>query len=259
MEFLPFADYFASASAHWVWLAAEISDQRIEERTIGSVLIETSQWPPITPPRNAQVQWVWRLLPEDLERIEQNRADSPKNPITGRLVISGIVQVATEAIPVLGEGTFQIPSSEWETFLEGLNYRTPPKLAATIGSENTSHALWPRVEDDLRSARARLRLGDDQGALSECVRLFEKVVPKANQIDAWNPVLSSFPDKKRDALARLFASYVSYLKRATGDDASDEQPLNNDGALPINHWEADLAVGVAQFLLMYALRGAAKS
>jgi hypothetical protein len=263
MEFVPWSNS-PGGGARWLALAATIGNQRTDEpRTFGRVVFDiANDVPPANPPQTKTVVWLWQLLPEDLETIERERASNPKAPVVFRIEVQGILQRgflagnSEAATPVTGEGTFQVAVSEWESLLTALGYGLPPSAAELAGLASVSHPSWAEAEKRLSAARTHLRAGDDHFALIDCLHAFETIKSAPYKDKSWlELVASSMPDQKAGSVAKLLAAHCDYLNRVGHHRGRKPPPDEPDlPEMPLNHWEAELAVAVSQFLLAYALR-----
>jgi hypothetical protein len=260
MQFLPWGDTLGKATFHWVWLTAEVSNMKSDPQSFGRMLIGSDQLPRVHPPQNSRVEWGWRLSPEDLEDIENARADNPRAPLNFKLQAKGILQGLTDsesaAAMVSGEGNFEVPVSEWEDYLEKFGYNLPPSAAQLAGYGAMLHPSWADASRRLATARKHLLAGDDHIALIACLHAFEAVASPAYKPQSWFDLAKpSMPDQKASAVAGLFSKHCDYLNRVGHHRARKPPPDDPDlPEMPLNHWEAELMVASSQYLLAYALR-----
>ena len=155
---------------------------------------------------------------------------------------------------VRGEGDFQIAVSDWEGFITTLGYRLPPTSAALAGLAATVHPSWKAAEERLLQARSHLRKGEGHAALTACLKEFEREVTAPYAEASWEKHFNE-PSQKLDGLKRALAGHCTYLNRV-GHHLSRQDRTNAGGPaeMPVDQWEAELAVGASQFWLAYAIR-----
>jgi hypothetical protein len=68
-------------------------------------------------------------------------------------------------------------------------------------------------------------------------------------------LLEEMPDQKADGLAKLFSGFATFCNKIGHHrDRSQRDAAGNLTAMPLNHSEANIAVAIAQYILMYPLR-----
>ena len=104
-------------------------------------------------------------------------------------------------------------------------------------------------------ARSRLRAGEDYAALTSCLGEFEKLESKPYMAASWIPAISTDPVQKQEGVAGLLAAHCTYLNKiGHHKDRKDRDAMGNLLEMPLNHWEAELALASSQVLLAYAIR-----
>jgi hypothetical protein len=256
LEFSGSNDFFSGArQAHWVWLTAEVSNQRVPPRTFGNVAIDVIQRPVLHAGTAGEVEWTWRLRPEDVEDIEAGQGDATKSPRYFKVDVLGIVQVPEGTFTVTGQGNFEVPVSEWTEYLLALGYGVPPSLSGVLAVGGANHPSWSEAETRLGPARARLRVGEDYSALTLCLGEFEMLESKPYMAVSWAPLMPGDPAQKQDGVAGLLAAHCTYLNKiGHHKDRKDRDAMGNLIEMPLNHWEAELALAASQVLLAYAIR-----
>lgn len=256
LEFTGFNQFFsAGKTAHWVWLGAEVANQRVPPRTFGRVAIDVLHRPLLQAGEGGEVEWSWALRPEDLEGIEVGQQDAAKNPRYFKVNALGIIQLPEGTFTVTGEGNFEVALSEWIEYLGALGYGVPPSLSGLATAAALAHPSWSEAEKRLKSARDHLRAGEDYVALTACLGEFEKVVSKPYLPESWLPLVEAEPKQKQDGVAGLLAAHCTYLNRVGyHKDWKARDPMGNLMEMPLSHWEADLALAASQIWLAYALR-----
>jgi hypothetical protein len=139
--------------------------------------------------------------------------------------------------------------------MQYLEYKLPPSHAALAGLSSIQHPSWADATKRLGDARSHLRAGEDYDALRDCLSTLESLVSPPYTADAWKKRLASLPDQKATGLAALFSGMATYCNKVGHHRSRQERDAGNDfQQMPLDHWEADLAVGAAQFVTAYALR-----
>lgn len=256
LEFFGNNDFFAGGrKPHWVWLTAHVSNQRVPPRRFGRVAIDVNQRPLLQTGAAGEVEWLWWLRPEDLEGIEQGQQDAAKSPRYFKVNVEGIIQVPEGTFTVTGEGNVEVPVSEWTEYLTSLGYGVPPSLTGLLAAGGVGHPSWSEAEKRLKPARDRLRAGEDYVALTSCLGEFEKLVPKPYLSESWLPLVAAYPEQKQEGVAGLLAAHCTYLNKiGYHKDLKDRDAMGNLIEMPLNQWEAELALAVSQVLLAYAIR-----
>jgi hypothetical protein len=247
------------SSLRWVGLRADVSSQKAEPRTYGRVILDTHSrshrpgLPGFEGPAR-EIEWNWYLLPEDLERIERDRGDAKSSPLHFNVTAEGIIQTESGAYMVAGEGNLEIALSDWESYLRMLGYNLPPSAAELAGLAAVDHPSWEEATKRLAPARAQLRAGEGRAAMMSCLREFERIVTAPYRQESWKARYAA-PAQKEDGLVAMLAGHCTFLNKV-GYHRS-RQDRDHEGGLiemPVDQWEAELAVGASQFWLAYALR-----
>lgn len=246
----------------WLQLDVELRTNQIPQRTIGSVLIDDAGMLPIGPSRSGPARWLWELLPEDVERVEMARAVQPAAPIYFQVDVRGIAKLldpdgsAVDVVTIRGATSQLIVElSQWERLLHQLDYSLPPSHPALAGLPSLEHPSWKDATTRLQNARSHHRSGEDYDALRECLSALEAVVHAPYNKESWKRQLASLPEQKAEALAELFSGIATYCNRVGHHrDRSERNTAGDLSPMPLEHWEADLMVGTAQFVLAYAVR-----
>jgi hypothetical protein len=239
--------------SRFVSIEAEVHTTRVPPRTRGRVVIEANKRPELQLAGVQSLEWEWRLLPEELDAIEAETSPGDRWRHL-RLELRGIVQVPSGTFPATGSSDFRVPLSEWEDLLRSLGYGVAPAAAQLSGLAATAHSSWAEVERRLAPARQALRAGDTHTALTKCLDQFAALAEKPYQAESWVTKLPDDPTQKKQSVAGLLAAHCTYLNRVgyhRDGDPGDGEELH---PLPLDHWEAEVAVGVSQFLLTLALR-----
>jgi len=249
----------ANPQVHWAWLKVEVTSQKSDQRVYGRVLLDpherahTLGLPQFEIP-GREIEWNWCLLPEDLERIERDRSENAGSPLNVRLTIEGALQVGGQVCLVRGEGYLEIALSDWEAYLKVMGYNLPPSAGELVGIAALDHPSWNEAAERLAPARKEVRAGEGRDALVTCLRQFERIVTAPYDPKSWRS-LFDVPGQKEDGMIAMLAGHCTYLNKV-GHHRSRQERDQQGGLLelPVDQWEAELAVGTSQFLLAYALR-----
>jgi hypothetical protein len=254
LEFKAHIDFAKNGPSHWAWFHADVWSQRVPPRRFGSVEVEIEGRPHFDSPYPAPLTWRWRLHPEDIESIETTR-DPDAQEVNFEVRAAGVAQVANAVWTVSGSGNFAVPVSEWLSLLRQLGYGLPPSAMSLAGVASTMHPTWKKAELGLDEARKHLARGEDYQALTSCLDCFSAIVGKPYTKDGWLGVLPDDPTQKKDSLAGLLSAHCTYLNRV-GYHRDYGRPTGAEQLerMPIDHWEAELAVATSQFLLTLAMR-----
>ncbi len=80
-------------------------------------------------------------------------------------------------------------------------------------------------------------------------------MPAPYNADSWKTRLKDLPPQKADGIAQLLSGLATYCNKVghhrsrAGRNAAGDLP-----PMPLEHWEADLTLGAAQFITSYANR-----
>jgi hypothetical protein len=148
-----------------------------------------------------------------------------------------------------------IELSQWERLLQNLEYSLPPSHPALAGLPSLDHPSWKDATARLQNARSHHRSGEDYDALRECLSALEAVVHAPYNKESWKQRLTKLPDQKAEGLAELFSGVATYCNRVGHHrDRNARNAAGDLAPMPLDHWEADLMLGAAQFVLTYAIR-----
>jgi hypothetical protein len=246
----------------WLRLEAHVWTRSTPRREIGSVHIDQQGMLPLGTSRNGPANWLWELLPEDVELAEGTHSHQANTPFFFTLEISGIARMclATGKLVDLvslraSNPQFSIELSQWKRLINELGYKLPPSHAALAGLAALQHPSWEDASLRLGTARTHLRAGEDYEALRDCLSTLESLVTPPYAANAWMKQLTALPGQKATGLAELFSGMAMYCNKIGHHRSRKERDAGNDlPQMPLDHWEADLAVGAAQFVTAYALR-----
>lgn len=246
----------------WLRLEVTISTRTMPRRQVGLVRVEEKAMLPLGPGRAGRATWTWEIRPEDIEVVDQARSTQPTAPIYLQVDISGIGKLADDTgqlydlIAVRGAGQqFKVELSQWDRLLQALDYSVPPSEAMLVSRGSREHPAWTEAAKRLDNARLHLRHGEDYDALRECLSTLEGIVSAPYKAASWNSRLASLQDQKASGLAELLSGFATFCNKVGHHRSRDERDAAADLAqMPLDHWETELALGIAQFLTTYALR-----
>lgn len=233
-------------------LDASMSDQFTVRRYYGRVDV-----PPHERPLSASqhsLAWLWRLLPEEIEALESNRSAAEAS-VGLSLQVTGIGLVDGTPVALVGESQIELSAEEWQRIKVQLGYGVPPSYERLLTPANLRSPSWRYASDRLAKARERLAAGDAYDAMQDALNAFEALEPAPYDSRSWAAGLGDLPAQKAEGIARLLAGYCSYLNRV--GHHRDRVTRTSEGefpAMPIDPWEAEMAIAVGQFLLAYAHR-----
>ncbi len=246
----------------WLQLEAAIWTRTTPRRQVGQMHIDQKAMLPLGPGNACLGTWLWEVHEEDVELVDQARSNQPSAPIYFSLDISGIGKLIDgngqlcDLIAVRSAGQqLQVELSHWDRLLQALGYTVPPSQASVVTRGTLEHRAWADATKRLENARLHLRHGEDYDALRECLSALEGLVSAPYSAPSWRSRLASLQDQKADGIAELLSGFATYCNRI--GHHRERQNRNDAGDLPVmplDHWEADLAVAVAQYLLTYASR-----
>lgn len=243
---------YADAPFHCVWLVAEISDRNTRRRYYGRVDVEPHERP--SSDGRGTVKWLWRLLPEEIEAVEAAQVPA-EGPLHLWLHIAGIAEVDGVSVPLTGDQQIELSLTEWRRIQVDLAYQVPSSQERLLSPANLQSPAWRYAAEHLIKARGRLAAGEGYDAMQDVLGDFESLVSGPYKVEAWEAWLAELPEQKADSIANLLAGYCTYLNRVGHHRARAGRA--EDGRLPsmpVDHWEAELAVAIGHYLLAYARR-----
>jgi hypothetical protein len=242
----------------WIDLGATVTTNQAVQYTVGTVEIQLYERPafkPAAPNTRTRVNWLWKLAPEDVERIEAARAPQPAAPVYLTITVNGSVQLHDGVYGFAGSGSLTIATSEWEALLASLGYTLRPSQLGTVGVATRESSAWHDAERRLEQARRHLRAGHDYDALDSCLSELESLVTQPYADQSWKPLVDGMPDQKSSGITRWLGGFATYLNKVGHHkDRSERSPDGDLQLMPLDHWEAELAVAAAHVVLAYALQ-----
>jgi hypothetical protein len=249
-------------SVSWLQLEVVISTQTTPRREVGRVHMDQKDMLPLDPGGARPGTWTWEVRDEDVEAVDQARSNQPSAPLYFHMDISGIAKLMGaggqffDVVPIRSAGQpLRVELSHWDRLLQALGYTVPPSQASVVTRGTLEHPTWAHATKRLENARLHLRHGEDYDALRGCLSALEGLVSVPYKAQSWKSRLTSVQDQKADGLAALLSGFATYCNKI--GHHRERQNRNDAGdfpVMPLDHWEADLAVAVAQYLLAYASR-----
>lgn len=250
----------------WLQLEVMISTRTTPRRSVGRVHLDEKGMLPLGPGGARFGTWTWEIRDEDVELVDQARSNQPSAPLYFHVDISGIGKLIDgsgqlfDLAPIRGAGQqLQVELSHWDRLLQGLGYTVPLSQASVVTRGALEHPAWADATKRLDNARLHLRHGEDYDALRECLSALEGFVSAPYDVVSWTPCLTSLKAQKQaqkaEGLAELLSGFATYCNKI--GHHRERQQRDDTGDLlvmPLDHWEAELAVAVAQYLLTYASR-----
>lgn len=247
----------------WLDLAVTIATNSTPRRKVGRVHIDQKGMLSLAAGVSDRSSWTWEVTPEDIEIIEQARPPQPSGPLSFYVNVSGLAKLLDSSsgrlfdlVPVRClDATHQMELSHWERLVQALGYTVPPSQASLVGTATREHPSWADAARRLANARSHLRNGEDYDALRESLGAIEALVTAPYSVSSWKPLLTSLPAQKGDGLAHLFSGFATFCNKIGHHRERSERDGAGDlPAMPLDHWEADIAVALAQYVLTYASR-----
>jgi len=246
----------------WLQLEVTVFTQTASRRQVGLVHIDQEDMLPLGPGSVGRAIWKWEVRPEDLEVVDQARSTQPTAPIYFRVDISGIGKLVDDTgrlrdlVAVRSyKPQIKVELSQWDRLLQTLGYSTPPSEAALVSRGSREHRAWTEATERLTNARLHLRHGEDYDALRECLSTLEGLLSAPYNAASWKTHLTSLQDQKAAGLAELFSGFATFCNKVGHHRSRNDRNVATDLAqMPLDHWETELALGIAQFMTTYALR-----
>jgi hypothetical protein len=251
------------AALTWLSLAARIWTTQIPRQPLGRVVIEEQGMPSLTGARCQASTWRWVIGASDVAVVERIRAMQPDSPLHLAVEVEGIVKVTharsgqlVNVITLRGEASgLLLEMPKWDRLLKSLGYAVNGPAQAIADRATTEHPSWRAATLVTDMARAHYRNGEDYDALRDVLSGLEVLVTAPYNLASWKPLLEQLPKQKADGIAELLSGLATYCNKI--GHHRDRERRDADGSLPaqpLDHWETDLIIGAAQFVLTYALR-----
>jgi hypothetical protein len=246
----------ATESRRLVLLLPSIVSAQLTRRTHGRILRTSDPFDQqgLLGAQTTTHWWAWLLTADEIELIESERSAGAEVMVLN-LVVAGVATVGAETWGFEGESQLAIGISDWVTLLRSLGYLTPPTLQDAAGRSLTLAPAWGWAEDKIKEARRHLMLGEDREALSIAYRAFDAMSPNPYK-SAWDELLkdAGVPTEKAAVIRSLLQAQAQLLNKLGRHPSFDGSAGSDRTMLPLDHWEAELAIGLAQMLLAGAQR-----
>jgi hypothetical protein len=239
----------------WLVVEWEVWSQLTRPRLYGRARIrwDSMSRPSLARPSGLEVQWL--LQSEEIERIERDHAQvsDPGAPWRFNLLVRGLATGGGGVVAVAGNGQLEIAASDWGGLVEGLRYGPPPGSTESLRVPALDDPSWASATDRLNGARKALRAGEGREALGRCLDAFEAVATRPYAADSWRDRGWALPDQKLAGIVQMLAGHCLYLNKV-GHHRDRVRLANEHLAMPLDQWEAELAVDASHLYLAYALR-----
>lgn len=246
----------------WLQLKVVISTQAAPRRQVGRVHIDERGMLPLGSGSARLGTWTWEVSEEDVEVVDQARSNQPSAPLHFQVDISGMGKLLDDnaqlldLVAVRSAGQqLKVELSHWDRLLQALGYTVPPSQASLVTRGAQEHLSWTDAAKRLENARLHLRHGEDYDSLRECLSVLEGLVSAPYMAASWKSRLTSLQEQKAEGLAELLSGFATFCNKIGHHRSRNERNASDDLAqMPLDHWEADLALGIAQLVTAYALR-----
>jgi hypothetical protein len=195
--------------------------------------------------------WLWHLTADEIEVIERERApNAAAETVSFNLEVHGVAVVGAETWGFGGDTQFSLATSDWLGLMRSLGYSTPPSVQDLAGQSLTLAPSWTWAQDKIQAARRHLALGEDREALRTAYVVFDAVARNPYK-SKWDEILadSAAPPDKVAAIRALLTSHATVLNKLGRHPSDDLTDGRDRQMLPLDHWEAELAVALSQLLL----------
>ena len=246
-------------------LGIEIRSNNAPTRLVGRVYVPDYQYPSLRPTTSGTGYWKWELTREDIEFVESAHTGDQHTPHYFTITIEGLVRIVDpDKGTFVGLATahaestpdFRIAASDWINLVTQLGYRTPPSVQSLLGVAALGHPSWIEAENRLVEARRHLRLGEDKAAVVAGLHELEGIVTAPYDRRRWEQHLAgTMLDQKTQAIAELMSGIATWANRVGHHRDRSQRDAEGDlVVVPLDHWEAEIALAQIQLALTYALR-----
>lgn len=252
------------ATLTWVSMDAQIWTTHIPRQRLGRAVISPEAMPGINDTQRSPWPWHWLIRAKDVELVERLRAIQPDSPLQLSAEVEGLVKVTLgetgqilDIITLRGESTGNIvlEMPKWDRMMTRLGFSVKSPALGFTDRAAAEHPSWQLAMQVTERAQTHYRNGEDYDALRDCLAGLEALVTAPYHVASWRPLLRELPGQKADGIAQLLSGLATYCNKI--GHHRDRQRRDADGNLPaqpLDHWEADLIIGAAQYLLAYAIR-----
>jgi hypothetical protein len=253
----------------WIELVAVAETTQVPVRVVGRLKVDDRRnegYPVMAAGSSRDEHWLWELTAEDVEAVDNSRATNPSGDVYFSMGVRGLVRVVEPESGQLltvcraasgGTQNYRVPESDWFGLVRRLGFRTPASQESLVSAPTRTQPAWRAAEERLSEARAHLALGDDSEAVVACLGQLEAFVENAYDYNRWLPLLegAGMMRQKAESIARLMSGVATWCNRVGHHRARGERDGAGDLlAVPLEHWEAELVVGISQLVLVYAER-----
>lgn len=205
---------------------------------------------------------MWLIREEDVEIVDQARFNQASSPIDFSLELSGIAKISDDdnrlfnVIPIRSrEKQLRIELSHWDRIIDSLGYSVFASQQSLVSLSTLEHSAWADATERVENARMHLRYGEDDDALRECLSALEGVVSAPYKPASWESCVPALQSQKVEGIVELFSGSATYCNKVGHHrDRGHRDDTGELLAMPLDHWEADLAIAIALYLLTYIHR-----
>jgi hypothetical protein len=241
----------------WLRLDIQIRSRRTSApRRYGTASVNWRVHPRLSPTVGGPIEVNWILLPEDIEQIELDHGidTAAGAPWEFQVMVEGLSSGPSGVVATAGDGTLTIAGSDWQNLMQQAGYGLGPGARSALSQSTHDHPTWLEAEKRLARARERLRAGEGRTALEECLSQFEALASLPYRPDSWRGRWAVPPQKDAGLVAAL-AGHCAYLNKIGHHRDSKADPASREySQMPLDQWEAELAVAASHHYLAYVLR-----
>jgi len=256
------------ATLTWLTMGAQIWTTQIPRQRLGRIVIDPEAMPGLNGAHRPPSPWHWLIGARDVELVERLRAIQPDSPLQLAVEVEGLVKVTfgetgqiVDIVSLRGESTGNIvlEMPKWDRMIKSLSFAARSPALGFTDRVTAEHPSWRLAMQVTERAQTHYRNGEDYDALRECLAGLEALVTSPYHVGSWRPLLKTLPGQKAEGIAHLLSGLATYCNKIGHHrDRERRDAEGNLPAQPLDHWETDLIIGTAHYLLAYAtrLRGA---
>lgn len=206
------------------------------------------------------LNWHWRLSPQDLQRAEQTRGGRDVQLQFRLRGLASIPNVSlgegdltqSSVVPVRVSGTERVAQSDWVHWLTQWDYLPTHDIAWPL--QDAHWPQWETVVSTMQGAVRALSQGAGHEALAQCLSALEGFHSAPYQPKSWQN-LFAVDAQKEEGLKALAAGLGTYLNKVGWHRARHDQRDGGDNPRsPVDQWEAEVGVAMTALLLAYLRR-----
>lgn len=152
-------------------------------------------------------------------------------------------------------GNIVLEMPKWDRMMKSLGFAVDAPALGFTDRVTAEHPSWQFAMQVTERARTHYRNGEDYDALRDCLNGLEALVTAPYHAASWRPLLKGLPGQKAEGIAQLLSGVATYCNKIGHHrDRERRDAEGNLPAQPLDHWETDLIIGVAHYILAYAVR-----